>query len=116
MGLPVPTVWNVQQIADRWGRTVRMPTIEETEAGMDTMFIILNGLRQKSPADVKAYMLAKAAEMAATINEQRLQMSLQLSNSLSWPFMTILVSWACLLLRRLLSKYSMAFTELPVRL
>jgi uncharacterized membrane protein len=42
-------------------------------------------------------MLAKAAEMAATINEQRLQMSLQLSNSLSWPFMTILVSWACLL-------------------
>ena len=31
------------------------------------------------------------------MNSQRLQISLQLNNSISWPFMTILISWACLL-------------------
>ena len=35
--------------------------------------------------------------MATSINDQRLQMSLQLNNSISWPFLTILIAWACVL-------------------
>ena len=31
------------------------------------------------------------------INNQRLLISLQLNNSISWPFMTIMVAWACVL-------------------
>jgi hypothetical protein len=76
--------------------TVRMPTIEQTEASMNGMFVILNGLREGAPEGRK-YLLAKASDMTTSINDQRLQMSLQVSNSVSWPFMTILVSWASLL-------------------
>jgi hypothetical protein len=75
--------------------TLRMPTIEETEASMDSLFAVLNRLRET--ADERKYLIVKATDLASSINDQRLQMSLQLSNSLSWPFMTILVSWACLL-------------------
>ena len=39
----------------------------------------------------------KAGDLATSINNQHLQISLQLNNSLSWPFTTILISWACLL-------------------
>lgn len=78
------------------GRNVRMPTIEQTEASVDAMFAILNRLRETAPVE-RQYRLVKAAEITASINDQRLQMALQVSNSLSWPFMTILVSWACLL-------------------
>jgi hypothetical protein len=41
--------------------------------------------------------MAKAEDLATSINDQRLQISSQLNNSISWPFMTILISWACLL-------------------
>jgi hypothetical protein len=76
--------------------TLKMPTIEETNASMDSLFAILNHLRESAP-DERKYLIAKAEDLASSINEQRLQMSLQLSNSLTWPFMAILVSWACLL-------------------
>jgi hypothetical protein len=77
-------------------RNLRMPTIEQTAVSMDAMFGILNHLRETAPVE-RQYRLGKAAEIASSINDQRLQMALQVSNSLSWPFMTILVSWACLL-------------------
>jgi hypothetical protein len=78
------------------GGNPRGPAIEDIQAGIDRMFAILDSMRQKAP-DPRAYMLADAASLTAAINSQRLQMVLQLSNSLSWPFMAILVSWTCLL-------------------
>ncbi|HME26417.1 MAG TPA: hypothetical protein VKI44_34690 [Acetobacteraceae bacterium] len=76
--------------------TLTMPTIAQTAASMDTMFETLNRLRETAP-DARKYLLVRAAELAALINNQRLQISLQLNNSISRPFMTILVAWACLL-------------------
>jgi hypothetical protein len=76
--------------------TLRMPTIEETEASMDSLFVILNHLRETAP-DERKYLIAKATDLASSIHDQRLQMSLKLSDSLSWPFMTILVAWVSLL-------------------
>jgi hypothetical protein len=71
-------------------------TIEETQAKWDAMFVILNRLRETTP-DARKFLLVKATDITTSINDQRLLMLLQLSNSLSWPFMTILVSWVCLL-------------------
>ncbi len=62
------------------GRNVRMPTIEQTEASVDAMFAILNRLRETAPVE-RQYRLVKAAEITASINDQRLQMALQVSNS-----------------------------------
>ncbi|HEY1895363.1 MAG TPA: hypothetical protein VGG62_03785, partial [Terracidiphilus sp.] len=53
-------------------------------------------LREAAP-DSRKYLMAKAGDLATSINDQRLQMSLQLNNSISWPFMTILIAWASLL-------------------
>jgi hypothetical protein len=75
--------------------TLRMPTVEAV-ARMDTMFYALNALREAAP-DSRKYLMAKAGDLATSINDQRLQMSLQLNNSISWPFMTILIAWASLL-------------------
>jgi hypothetical protein len=77
-------------------RNLKVPTIEETAASMDAMFENLNRLRETAPVE-RQYRLAKASEITAAINDQRLEMALQVRNSLSWPFMTILVSWASLL-------------------
>jgi type II secretory pathway component PulM len=85
-----------ESVWESGSRNLRMPTIEQTAASMDAMFNILNRLRETAPVE-RQYRLAKAAEITASINDQRLQMALQVSNSLSWPFMTILVSWAGLL-------------------
>jgi hypothetical protein len=70
--------------------TLSMPTVEQAVAPMDGLFLTLNDLRGAAP-DSRKYLMAKAG------NNQRLQISLQLNNSISWPFMTILISWACLL-------------------
>jgi hypothetical protein len=85
-----------QNVWESGSRALAMPTIEQTAASMDAMFAILNHLRETAPVE-RQYRLTKAAEIAASINDQRLQMALQVSNSLSWPFMTILVSWTGLL-------------------
>jgi hypothetical protein len=82
-----------------WGSsqsTLAVPTVEETNERMERLFLTLNGLRETAP-EARKYLLAKAGDLATSINDQRLQMSLQLNNSLSWPFLTVLVSWACLL-------------------
>jgi hypothetical protein len=73
-----------------------MPTVEQAIARMDRLFLILNALREAAPESRK-YLIAKAGDLATSINDQRLQMSLQLNNSISWPFMIILISWASLL-------------------
>jgi hypothetical protein len=75
--------------------TLRMPTVEAA-GRMDSMFFTLNALREASP-DSRKYLMAKAGDLATSINDQRLQMSLQLNNSISWPFMIILIAWASLL-------------------
>ena len=76
--------------------TLTTPTVELAEERMDRLFINLNALREAAP-DSRKYLMAKAGDLAQSINNQHLQISLQLNNSLSWPFMTILISWACLL-------------------
>jgi hypothetical protein len=76
--------------------TLTTPTVEQAEERMDRLFVTLNGLREGAP-DSRKYLMAKAGDLAQSINNQHLQISLQLNNSLSWPFMTILISWACLL-------------------
>ncbi|HME28055.1 MAG TPA: hypothetical protein VKI44_43165 [Acetobacteraceae bacterium] len=74
-----------------------MPSVEGAdEQQMNGLFLTLNALREAAPAERK-YLMAKAGDLAESINNQYLQISLQLSNSLSWPFMTILVAWASLL-------------------
>jgi hypothetical protein len=82
-----------------WGSSQRVlaaPTVQQASERMDRLFLNLNALREAAP-EARRYLLAKAGDLATSINDQRLQMSLQLNNSLSWPFMTVLVSWACLL-------------------
>jgi hypothetical protein len=82
-----------------WGSdsgTLAAPTVEQTNERMDRLFLTLNALREAAP-DTRKYLLAKAGDLATSINDQRLQMSLQLDTSISWPFLTVLVSWACLL-------------------
>jgi hypothetical protein len=75
--------------------TLRMPTVQAI-ARADSLFLTLNVLREAAP-DSRKYLMAKAGDLATSINDQRLQMSLQLNNSISWPFMTILIAWASLL-------------------
>lgn len=75
--------------------TFKMPTVKAIDQ-MDRLFLTLNALREAAPKSRK-YLIAKAGDMATSINDQRLQMSLQLNNSISWPFLTILIAWACVL-------------------
>jgi hypothetical protein len=76
--------------------TLPMPTVKRAVERMDRLLLTLNALRESAP-DPRKYQMAKAEDLATLINDQRLQISLQLNNSISWPFMTILISWACLL-------------------
>ena len=76
--------------------TLTMLTVEQAAEQMDALFLTLNTLREAAPAERK-YLMAEAGDLATSINNQRLQISLQLNNSISWPFLTILVAWACLL-------------------
>jgi hypothetical protein len=78
------------------GGTLTVPTAEQAVARMDRLFLALNALRGAAP-DSPKYLMTKAEDLATSINDQRLQMALQVSNSLSWPFMTILIAWASLL-------------------
>ena len=73
-----------------------IPTVAQADEQMEGVFSNLNALREAAPTERK-YLLAKAGDLATSINNQNLQISLQLNNSISWPFMTILVAWACVL-------------------
>jgi hypothetical protein len=63
---------------------------------MDKVFVAIDTLRKSAPPE-KQYQLATAGELAGEINDQRLQMSLQLNDSLSWPLVVILAAWLVLL-------------------
>jgi hypothetical protein len=76
--------------------TLTTPTVEQAGERMDRLFVTLNALRESAP-DSRKYLMAKAGDLATSINNQHLQISLQLNNFISWPFMTILIAWACLL-------------------
>ena len=76
--------------------TLTTPTVEQAEERMDRLFVTLNGLREVAP-DSRKYLMAKAGDLAQSINNQHLQISLQLNNSLSWPFMTILLGMLAVL-------------------
>jgi hypothetical protein len=73
-----------------------MPTVAQADEQMEGLFTNLNALREEAPAERK-YLLAKAGDLATSISNQSLQISLQLNNSISWPLMTILIAWACVL-------------------
>jgi hypothetical protein len=60
------------------------------------LFVALNTLLETAP-DSRKYRVQKAEELASAINDQRLRMSLQVNDSMSSPFMTILVLWISLL-------------------
>lgn len=72
------------------------PSTEKIAGRMDKLFISLNALLEAAP-DSRKYRIAKAEDLASAINDQRLRMSLQVNDSLSWPFMTVLVLWISLL-------------------
>jgi hypothetical protein len=74
----------------------KMPSVEEAIERMDRFSLTLEALREEAP-DSQKYPIIKAGDLATSINDQRLQISLQLNNSIPWPFMTILVAWASLL-------------------
>jgi hypothetical protein len=82
--------WN----GDRSSLTV--PTVGHAVDRMDKVFAAIDALRT-SAAPAQQYQLAKAADLAAAINDQRLQMSLQLEDSLSWPLIVVLSGWLVVL-------------------
>lgn len=73
-----------------------VPLIERAAVQMDDLFRTFNAVQEAASAP-RQHLLARAAGFADAINEQRLQMALHLNDSLSWPFMNILIAWACLL-------------------
>lgn len=74
----------------------KVPSVEQDAARIDRLFLAIDALREAAP-DSRKYLVATAGDLATSINDQRLQISLQLNNSISWPFMTILIAWASLL-------------------
>jgi hypothetical protein len=85
-----------EQVGQSGGVALKMPTIAATEAQIDTIFGLLNGL-QPTASELQKSMLGRAREIVQSIGDQRLLMNLQLSESLSWPVLTILISWTSLL-------------------
>jgi hypothetical protein len=63
-------------------------TIDALAASLDSLEPTTNAQR---------FRLSRAADIAASMADQRLQMTLQIANSISWPFLIILVSWTSLL-------------------
>jgi hypothetical protein len=76
--------------------SLTVPTIGHAVGRMDKVIVAIDSLRQSAPATQQNQMI-KAADLAGAINDQRLQMSLQLEDSLSWPLVAVLTSWLALL-------------------
>jgi hypothetical protein len=81
---------------DRGRGNLTVPTVAHAVGRMDKVFVAIDTLRKSAPPE-KQYQLATAGELAGEINDQRLQMSLQLNDSLSWPLVVILAAWLVLL-------------------
>jgi hypothetical protein len=69
--------------------------VTESSAAIDALATSLDSLEPKT--DTQRFRLSRANDIAASIADQRLQMTLQITNSISWPFLIILVSWTSLL-------------------
>lgn len=81
---------------DDWGSgSDTPPTVAEAEAMINTVAALLDSLQPTTPE--QRYRLSRATDIAASIADQRLLTTLQIANSISWPFVTILVSWTSLL-------------------
>jgi hypothetical protein len=81
--------WNTRRAAER------LATIVEMRAGWGAIGRQIDELRPT--IDAQKSLQSKAADLIASIEDQRLQTRLQINNSVTWPFLSILVSWAALL-------------------
>ncbi len=81
---------------DDWGTgSETPPTIADSNADIDAFFASLDSLKPGTDAEKSRF--SRATGIAASIGDQRLLTTLQVANSISWPFLTILVSWTSLL-------------------
>jgi hypothetical protein len=86
----------IQIYEDDWGHgSATPPTVIDSSAAIDALATSLDSLSPTTEAE--RFRHSRANEIAASIADQRLLTSLQISNSISWPFMIILVSWTSLL-------------------
>jgi hypothetical protein len=86
----------IQIYEDDWGHgSETPPTVVDSSAAIDVFAKSLDSLNPTTEAE--RFRHSRANEIAASIVDQRLLTSLQISNSISWPFLIILVSWTSLL-------------------
>ena len=86
----------IRTYEEDWGRgSETPPTVAEAGAAIDALFASLDTL-EPTTAEQK-YRLSRAADIASSMADQRLLTTQQITNSISWPFLTILVSWTSLL-------------------
>jgi len=81
--------WNTPRAAER------LATIVEMRAGWGTVGRQIDEVRPTS--DAQKSLQSKAADLLASIQDLRLETRLQIDNSVTWPFLSILVSWTALL-------------------
>ncbi len=72
--------------------SARLPSIRVTAADMDIVFRYLNALRATT-SDLQKEQVARATDTFSSIGDQRMVMTLQTTNSISTPFMIILLAW-----------------------
>jgi hypothetical protein len=86
----------IKTYEEDWGSgSETPPTIAESSAIIDALAASLDSLEPTT--DAQRFRLSRATDIATSMADQRLQMTLQIANSISWPFLIILVSWTSLL-------------------
>jgi len=75
--------------------TERLATIAEIRAGWGAIGRQIDEVRPT--IDAQKSLQSKAADLIASIQDLRLGTRLQIDNSVTWPFLSILVSWTALL-------------------
>jgi hypothetical protein len=81
--------WNSPRAAER------LATIAEMRAGWGAIGRQIDVVRPT--IDAQKSLQSKAADLIASIQDLRLGTRLQIDNSVTWPFLSILVSWTALL-------------------
>ena len=81
--------WNTPRAAER------LATIVEMRAGWGAIVRQIDDARPT--IDAQKSLQSKAADLIASIQDLRLETRLQIDNSVTWPFLSILVSWTALL-------------------
>lgn len=86
-------VWAHEQF---WGdENAKSEAYQASYKNMGSMSDFLNGLSPKD--DKQKQLLGAAGQHYAGIGETRLLMSLQLVDPISWPLITTVIAWSCLL-------------------